>query len=74
MRAERTYVQMLLLIPLLAILLALLMWTLGLGFTAQAPRASRAPLETALQMAEAFHLVAEGAVEAKPGFLLGARP
>ena len=74
MRAERTYVQMLLLIPLLAVLLALVMWTLGIGFAAEGPLTTRAPLETALQMADAFHLVAESAVEATPGFLLGARP
>lgn len=75
MRADRTYVQMLLVIPVLAMLLALLMWSLGVGF-ADIDRipASRAPVVTASRVAGVFPFVVDSAVEAAPGIILGSRP
>lgn len=74
MRAERTYVEMLLFIPVLALVLALAMWTFGIGFAADRGPEPRAPIEAALRLAAAFQDVAESAVEAAPGVLLGSRP
>lgn len=74
MRVERRHIQMSLVAPALALLLTLVMWTLGIGFAADRGPEPRPPLAASVRLAAAFQDVAESAAGTAPVVLLGSRP